>query len=137
MIHTGVASTGRRPSARRNLLPRSDTSTMDVVDALRDHHLETALQLRVAGLLESRERRVAVQVHLALQRSASAFGARFPIQRPATEQVLLQRDAAITRRGAAAGRGLHVEVHEGPTNSGTGIVTREGTGHEREGARAA
>src|SRR5690242_6134493 len=108
MIQTGVASTGWRRSARRKRLPRWDVSGWDVsamriFHALRDHHLEAALQLRIARLLERGQRGIAVEIHLALQRRASAFGAGFPVQRPAAEQILLQRDAAIARRGAAAG----------------------------------
>src|SRR6185437_6814120 len=98
MIQTGVASTDWRRSARRNLLLRSDVSAMRVFDALRDHHLEAALDLRVARALECGQRGITVQIHLALQRRASALGAGFAVQRPAAKQILLQRDAAIARR---------------------------------------
>src|SRR6185437_4429345 len=110
MIQTGVASTDWRRSARRNLLLRSDVSAMRVFDALRDHHLETALDLRVARALECGQRGITVQIHLALQRRASALDAGFAVQRPAAEQILLQRDAAIARRGGT-GRGLQIQVH--------------------------
>src|SRR6185437_8054347 len=56
------------------------------------------------------QRGITVQIHLALQRRASALGAGFAVQRPAAKQILLQRDAAIARRGGT-GRGLQIQVH--------------------------
>src|SRR5690348_10719153 len=110
MIHTGVASTGWRRSARRKRLLRSDVSAMRIFDALRDHHLEAALDLRVARLLERAQSGIAIEIHLALQRRAAALGAGFAVQRPAAEQVLLQRDAAIARH-TGTGRGLQIQMH--------------------------
>src|SRR6185312_17003310 len=99
-IQTGVVSTGWRCSARRKRLLRLDSSAMRRIHALGDHHLETAFQLAVTRLLEGGERGVAVEVHLALQGHAPALGPGLAVQRPAAEQVLLERDPAVARCGA-------------------------------------
>src|SRR5579883_21332 len=113
MIQIGVTSTGSRRSARRKRLLRFDfeSSAMRTVEPLRDHHLEPSLDLRIARVLERRQRIVAAEVKLALQRRAAALGAGLAVQRPAAEQILLQRDAAVARRAAGRRRSLQVEVH--------------------------
>src|SRR5579885_1169009 len=110
MIQIGVTSTGSRRSARRKRLLRFD-SNIRIVETLRDHHLETTFDLRVARVFESGQRVVAAEVKLALQRGAAALGAGFAVQRPAAEQILLQRDAAVTWRGAGSRRGLQIKMH--------------------------
>src|SRR5690348_1315665 len=132
MIQIGVVSTDWRRSARRNRLPRLDFSAMRRIHALGDHHLETPLQLAVTRLLEGGERGIAVEVHLALQGHAPTFGPGLAVQRPAAEQVLLERDPAIARCGAVPGRGLHVEMHAGRRCDGTDIVASRG---EERGTR--
>src|SRR5690242_7534646 len=111
MIHTGVTSTGWRRNARRKRLLRFD-SAIRIFKPLREHLFEAALQLRIARLLEGRQRVVALQVNLALQRRASALRTGFAIERPAAEQVLLQRELAVTRRAfGAVAEGLQVDAH--------------------------
>src|SRR5690242_15583101 len=128
MIQTGVTSTGSRRSARRKRLLRFEVSGMRVVESLSDHHLEAALQLRIARVLQRGQGFLALQVHLALQRRAPAFGAGFAVQRPAAEQVLLQREPAVARRAIGSRRGLHVEVHATWYGEGMDIVSEAGIG---------
>src|SRR5690348_12424028 len=126
MIHTGVMSTDSRRSARRKRLLRSEVSAIRVLESLREHLLEAALQLRIARVFEGRQRFFALQVDLALQRRAPALRAGFAVKRPATQQVLFQRELAIAWRivGVVAER-LQVDAHAKRGGEGRDIVTRD------------
>ena len=60
------------------------------VRALREHDLEAALDLRVAGSLEGAQRGVLVEELLALERGLAADLPGLAQQGPAAEQILLQ-----------------------------------------------
>src|SRR5581483_4118291 len=73
---------------------------------LPEHDVETALELRVARMLERGERVVALEEHLAFEAHAPALLAPFADQRPAAEQVLLQGDLVVLGRLGCGGLGL-------------------------------
>lgn len=67
-----------------------DSMCMWAIHALTEYYPEAAFDLGIPGILESRQRAVAIEVNLAFQARTRALLAPFAIEGPATEQVLLQ-----------------------------------------------
>ena len=84
----------------------------DELRSLRERHdVVAAPELRITRLLERVQGIIAFQVDLALDAHAPALLAPFPGQRPATEQILVQRDLIIARRFGSERLGLHEDAH--------------------------
>jgi len=81
------------------------------VRALREHELESALELLVAGLFQGGECFALVQVLLAPDGAAAADLAALADQGPAPQQVALQHELHETRGFAAIGALLQEQAH--------------------------
>src|SRR6185437_1000763 len=110
MIQTGVRSTGSRRSARRKRsfciwcfpewvrMCAKRPCSVGRIQALAEHQLESALELRIARLFERGQCIVTFEEYLALEADATTLLTPFASQRPAAEQVLLQADLIVARR---------------------------------------
>src|SRR5690348_18204884 len=97
MTQIGVVSVASRRSARRkrSFFNSVISTSVRAFEALGKHQAETALELCIARLFKGADRRVTLEELLALHGRATPLGAGFAIQRPAAEQVLLQRDLDV------------------------------------------